>query len=90
MLKGGVPDQNLQSTCNFFVDRLPTQELEMLKCICLALNGKEVHLGTACSGMDGAVVVFKQTFLCLGRRFGCDIKARLRDAPSTNSDKGAM
>jgi site-specific DNA-cytosine methylase len=66
---------NLESTCQHFVDRLCTADLDKLRAICAALSGKTIRVATTCSGLESPCPVIQQTLRALNKRFNCNIQA---------------
>ena len=77
-MKGEKPSFSLQSTAHYFVDILSQEEYTILKEICGALSraGREVRIGTTCSGLETGGMVVEKTFAALNERFNTDVKVR--------------
>ena len=59
-LGGTVPDTNLRSTAQHFLDRLPSDAYAKIQDLMIhILSGQELRLGTTCSGMDGVYLALK-------------------------------
>jgi len=64
-----IPSLSLESTADFFVDRLTSREQGMLEATLKGLNGKCIRLGSTCSGTDIIKPVMECTFRALNKRF---------------------
>jgi hypothetical protein len=77
-LKGEKPSFSLKATAHYFVDMLSQAEYNILKEICGALSraGREVLIGTTCSGLETGGMVVEKTFAALNERFNTNVKVR--------------
>ena len=64
-----IPSHRLESTADFFVDRLTSREKAMLEATLKRLDGKCIRLGSTCSGTDIIKPVMECTFRALNKRF---------------------
>lgn len=69
-----IPSLGLESTADFFVDRLTSREQGMLEATLKTLDGKCIRLGSTCSGTDVIKPVMECTFRALNKRFNVPLE----------------
>ena len=64
-----IPELSLQSTAEYFVNKLSAADSRKLQSTMRSLNGKTIKVGSTCSGTDVIIPVVKWTFHTLSRMF---------------------
>ena len=64
-----IPGMDLRETCEFFLNRLPTNDYEKLGDRLRALDGCSISVGSTCSGTDICVGMMKATIAKLNEVF---------------------
>ena len=64
-----IPEMNLASTGLYFIRRLATEDYERLAATAKSMDGKEIRVGTTCSGTDGCLNVIKATVEVMNKGF---------------------
>lgn len=87
-LKGAKPGRSLTETGHHFVDQLSPEQYQTLREVCISLdkNGKELRVGTTCSGLETGGVVVQKTFDGLNERFNTRVTVRTVFAAELNKD----
>lgn len=67
--KVDVPHMSLESTAEYFVNRLSAADRDALRSTMQLLNGKCINVGSTCSGTDIIVPVMSCAFKALSRLF---------------------
>ena len=77
-LKGEKPSFGLKATAHYFLDLLSPDEYAILEQICGALNraGREVLVGSTCSGLETGGMIVEKTFAALNERFNTNVRVR--------------
>ena len=64
-----IPEMNLASTGLYFIRRLAAEDYERLAATAKSMDGKEIRVGTTCSGTDGCLNVLKATVEVMNKEF---------------------
>lgn len=87
-LNRAKPSQSLEQTAHYFIDLVTEAQYKVLQetCSSLSATGREIIVGTTCSGLETGGLALENLFNALNARFGTSVRVKVAFAAELAED----